>query len=168
MVRRWGVATVGLVAAVALLLALLVGTGKTTAQVVQPPMPTAGNATTGTLLTSRTISGTTVYSPVPTTGSPDLSRVDNWTLADIFVTATLAESAELTVTAQVSADGSNWADADFEHVDGDGAIATVTYRRVLTSTGTEYMRVPVAGQYMRVKVEAEGEVTVVVPATLRN
>lgn len=126
----------------------------------EPPNTTVTRQVTSTLYPATAISnGTTVYS-----GAAVSSR---WNSADVFVAVDLTGTAFLTVTVQLSPDGVNWADADYEYAT-DSAIATQSYVRSLSADGVEYMRVPLAGERMRVKIASSGAVTPTVIATYRN
>jgi len=82
------------------------------------------------------------------------------------VTADVDSGATLMIAPQVSADGTNYTDADYEYV--SSGIATQTYSRTLSADGTEYLRIPMAGEYLRVKMVTTGTLTVTVKATMRN
>jgi hypothetical protein len=131
------------------------------------------------------VTGTTYTdAPLATAGGLDLSRISEWHAADVFVTADMTGTDRLTVTAQVSADQEHWADADYDYVAQSGTVvnsgavtstittasslATQPYRLIMTADGTDYLRVPLAGEYLRFKIERTGTVTATVLATLRN
>lgn len=153
----------GLLLAAVLVLVLvlvLVGQAGPVGAVGEPPNTTVTRQLTSTLYPATAISnGTTVYS-----GAAVSSR---WNSADVFVAVDLTGTAFLTVTVQLSPDGINWADADYEYAT-DSAIATQSYVRSLSADGVEYMRVPLAGERMRVKIASSGAVTPTVMATYRN
>ena len=155
----------------AALLAVLLLAGSALAQVRQPPVRTT-SAATGILFKQTALEDETAYSaivPVVTgvSGETDVVRIGFVTVADLLTSATVGESATLTVTPQFSADGENWADAYGTHL-GTTGIEERTLQTVLTADGAELLRVAVVGQYMRVKVTAEGEVTPEIRVTLRN
>lgn len=145
-----------------LVVALLAGPGRVAA-VGEPPSNTVERQLTATLYPATAISnGTTVYSAA--------SVITRWNSADVFVGVDLTSTAFLTVTVQLSPDGTNWADADYEYVTADitGTIGTKTYVRSLSADGAEYMRVPLAGERLRVKIASSGAVTPTVWVTYRN
>lgn len=131
------------------------------------------------------ITGTT-YTDAPrvTAGGVDVSRISDWHAVDVFVTGDLTGAGWLTVTAQVSADQINWADAAYDYVAqsgtvvNSGAVTSTTttassivaqpYRIILTADGTDYLRLPLAGEYLRFKVERTGTIEATILATLRN
>ena len=73
---------------------------------------TVNRQATFTLLESTRISGTTVNTAAPLllAGGADARDVSTWNSADVFLSATLAQSATLTATVQFSPDASLWAD----------------------------------------------------------
>lgn len=141
------------------------------------------------------ISGTG-YSASPRTQSGvDVTKVGAWQAADIFLTGDISGTATITLTPQFSPDGANWANAAYDYVADtlvsttsvvtgtDGLTATTTtssssaitnqaYRIVLSADGTGYIRLPITGEYMRMKMETNGAagngVTATVKVTLRN
>lgn len=111
----------------------------------------------------------TAYTAAPlllSTGE-DASRVADFHAVDLFVTATVSGTAELTTTLQYSADGTNWADAYYTEIISD-AVTTVPYRVIQSTDGTQYLRAPIAGLYLRLAFEAEGAVTPAARVVLRN
>jgi len=134
------------------------------------PQPGAVSLTRTALLYPATaLSGTTtVYSaaPRPVNGQ-DASLVRQFNSADLFVTADLSGTATITVTPQFSPNQVNWADAQYPVISGTTPV-WVPQRLVLTAGGSSYLRLPVAGEYMRVKIQASGTVTPTVYTTLRN
>ena len=157
--RVWNGVSVGLAAVLVLVLALLGQPGQVGA-VGEPPNTTTNRQLTSTLYPATAISnGTTVYSSATVSS--------RWNSADVFVGVDLTGTAFLTVTVQLSPDGTNWADADYEYAT-DSAIATQTYVRSLSADGVEYMRVPLAGEQTRVKIASSGAVTPTVWITYRN
>lgn len=143
--------------------------------------------TTGTVNTS---------SPKLDAYSRDMSALDGWSVADIFIIADGTGTWSLTATPQFSPDGSNWTSADYEYVansftesstttitntasvtstnvtvsslSGSATVTTQTHARTMTSDGTEYIRVPLAGEYMRVQMAVTGAVTPTIMVTYRN
>jgi len=111
---------------------------------------------------------TTVYSaaPRPVNGQ-DASLVRQFNSADLFVTADLSGTATITVTPQFSPNQVNWADAKFPVISGT-TVTLTAQQLVLTANGSSYLRLPIAGEYMRVKIQASGTLTPTVYVTLRN
>lgn len=135
---------------------------------------------------------TTTYTDQPrTVQGQDVSTIWLYHSADIFVTADVSGTDTITVTPQLSVDGSNWTDVTYTYV-ADTLAQTTT---VLTSTGTttatsttsmssavtegteqivmstdatDYLRIPLAGKYLRLKMETSGTVTPTVKVLLRN
>ncbi len=182
-----------MVVMLALVLALSLGLWlslSTQAQDVGAPLP--GTVAQTRFLTfygpTVTVSGTT-YSATPlTVQGQDASLVVAWHSADVFVTADVSGTATVTVTPQLSADQVNWTDADYTYI-GVNSSATYTtngaitsssapvvqaYRAVLSADGTDYLRVPLAGQYLRFKIDAfvtvspTAAVTPTIQVVLRN
>jgi hypothetical protein len=143
----------------------------------EPQAGTVSGVTTYTYYPTTALTGSgTAYSAAPRTVSgQDLSRaVKYYNAMDVFVTVDLITSTgTITVTPQFSADQANWANAYYTYPTWtDSATATIntqTYQVVLTADGTNYIKVPVSGEYFRVKIEYAGTtLTPTVKATLRN
>ena len=110
----------------------------------------------GTLITDTTVNTTSAY-----------SKTTGYGTADVFVIVDGSGTFTLTSTVQVSADGVNWADADYEYAT-DSTIATQTHSRSQTADGVEFMAVRLAGEYVRVKLVAEGSLIPTVQVTYRG
>ena len=121
--------------------------------------------------TALTSSGT-VYSASPrtTVAGRDDSNVNGWAYADVFVKTDIATSGTLTATVQFSPNGSDWATADYEYASGSttGLIGTQTHRRVMTADGVEIIRLPVAGEKIRVMLQHTATMTPTIWVTYRN
>ncbi len=109
-----------------------------------------------------------------TTASPnvdqygrDVSAAGPYESVDIFLTSAATGTIYITATAQVSADGVNWANATQDYWTGS-AIATATKERSLSAAGTTYMNVPLSGEYWRVSIQTTGVATNTVKATLHK
>ena len=115
--------------------------------------------------------GTTFSSAPLNVNGIDNARTTNYGRADVFISTGANSSGTLTVTVQVSADESTWADSTEMQqgfLTGTLVSAAYTHRVVLTGAsqaGT--VRVPLAGEFLRVKVEAAGSITPTVKATYR-
>lgn len=164
----------GMTVSLLLLLALaLAFAGPPPAQAQEPPAGGGVRTATFTLVSGTVVSGTTDYSPSPNLvgAGRDASRVADWQTADLFIDADIG-SGTLTVTVQFSPDAALWADMD-EVVPSWNQTGTVTFntrtfQSVMTADGTELLRTPVAGEFMRVKIEASAQSTVTVKSTLRS
>jgi hypothetical protein len=134
----------------------------------------------------------TTYTTSPRTQfGTDVSMVWMYHSADIFVTADITPSGRITVTPQLSVDQVNWADAKYTYVADtllstttvistsgvttattttamDSAVTEATYQIVMTADGTDYLRMPVAGRYIRFKIEHSDVVTPTISVLLRN
>jgi hypothetical protein len=137
------------------------------------------------------ITETTYTSQPKTVQGQDVSIIWLYHSADIFVTADVSGTDTITVTPQVSVDGANWTDVTYTYV-ADTLAQTTT---VLTSTGTttatsttsmssavtegiervvlstdttDYLRIALAGKYLRLKIETSGTVTPTIKVLLRN
>lgn len=182
------------IAGVALAVMLLVGLFASMA-LAMPNEPTVTPVTkqqTVTLYPATSVTTGTVYSTAaPNTDAfgRDISAVAGWSAADVFVNVDCTGACSLVATVQLSADGVNWTTADYEYVANtttsstavitstseatttlttSGAIAYQSYARTLSADGTEYMRVPLSGEYLRVQLVAVGVLTPTVKATYRN
>lgn len=155
----------GSILLITLALALLLLPGPTPA--VAQPAPS--NQMTVDVLSATYIATAIVNSAAPNVDSAgrDATLTAGWKSVDIFVTGDVSGTAWLTATAQVSADGVNWTAADYEYWTGS-AIGTKTHARSLSADGSEYMTVPLAGEYWRVSLQTTGGVTTTVKATLRR
>ena len=121
----------------------------------------------------------TSSAPNTTVGGIDVSRVADWHSADVFVTVDISGTRFVTVTPQFSPDQVNWADATYNYIAQTGnmtdvatSIATQTYALSFSADGTQLLRLPIAGEYMRFKEVDTGLFTattnITVQATLRN
>lgn len=162
-------ATIVLVAVLLLLAMLWAMQQATVAQAAGEPEPgTVQQIETRTFYGPTALTTGTVYSTYTTTlGSGIVGAVGSYNSADVFLVVDVTGVATATITAQFSADGTNWANADYEYWNGS-AIGTQSYARTMTADGTEYMRVPIAGEYMRFQIAATGTLTPTILATLRN
>ncbi len=126
----------------------------------------SGEPEAGTVVGEQTF---TLYGPTAvTTGTVNStgSLMRSFNAVDVFVTVDVT-NATVTSTVQYSADGTNWADADYEYAT-DSAIATKAYTRVQSADGTEVIRLPMAGEYLRVNMVVTGAATPTVLAVARN
>jgi hypothetical protein len=122
------------------------------------PVYSAVGVTTGTVNTS---------SPNVDQYGRDVSAAAMYESVDIFFTSDISGTGYVTATAQVSADGVNWANATQDYWTGS-AIATSTHARSLSADGSTYMSVPLAGEYWRVSIQTTGTATNTVKATLHK
>ena len=97
----------------------------------------------------------------------DMALTTGFSVADVFITVDGTGTFTATSTVQLSADGSNWATADYEY-ETSSEIGTQSFARTQTADGTEYMRVPLAGDRLRVQIAVTGAVTPTVMVTYRN
>jgi hypothetical protein len=165
------------------------------------PSPGAvGTLKTYTFEPTTQITGTTtVYSTFPLLVPAGqityaASNMDNWHAADVFVTGQVASTKLLTVTAQLSPDGVNWANAFYRYVaptltstsvavSHSGSITSTTttattssalvnqaYQLAFNSTtaSTSYFQMPVAGEWLRFQIQHTGTVTPTIVVTLRS
>lgn len=146
-----------------------------------------------TVWNGEVIAGSTVtYTSAPKyIAGVDASLVWLYHSADIFVTADITPSSYVTITPQFSVDQSNWTDATYTYVADtlasvtsvitstglttattttsmNSAVTEATYRLTFSADGTDYLRVPLAGKYMRLKIEHTSSVTPTINVLLRN
>lgn len=160
--RRTSIATSILLLAIALVALFTPGPAPAAAQ------PAASDQVTIDVFAARYLTTTAnTAAPNVDTAGRDVSKTAGWGSVDIFVTADISGTGVLTATAQVSADGVNWTNADYEYWNGS-AVATKVQQRVLSADGTEYISMPLAGEYWRVNLAATEGVTTTVKATLRR
>lgn len=115
----------------------------------------------------------TTYSSAPlTVNGRDLARITNYKAADVFVSTDTGSSGTLTVTLQASADETTWANMTeiVQTFSSTGTLFsnTYTYRVVLSgASASGLIRAPLAGEFVRVRVDAAGATTPTVKATFR-
>jgi hypothetical protein len=114
----------------------------------------------------------TKYSASPRTlNGIDISKVPQWSVAEVFVTADVSGTVTLTVTPQLSSDAINWASAYWNTISGT-TVTAQPYRVVLSADGSGYVRVPIVGEYLRFAIDssatASQTVTATVKVTLKN
>lgn len=175
--RHVGTLAAGALGVLALVLVLAALTATSPAALAGPGDPAPGTVRgirTFTFYPTTMITGNdTLYSASPRYASGlDVTHVRNWHSADVFVTTDVSGTAAVTVTAQYGPDGTNWTDAEYL---SEGWVTTTTrssawvpYRTTLSSDGTEFFRLPIAGEYVRFKIEYTGTLTLTVQATMRN
>lgn len=130
---------------------------------------TVHNTLTRTLYGPTAIVTDTVYSaPSATALGGDAQNFKAWNEADIFIKSTVAASASLVATVQFSPDCTNYADGYFWGQKSDGTVVSNAYAVSVSSTGVNYIRVPVTGECIRVKLVTLGTVIPTVIVTLRN
>ena len=135
-------------------------------------------------------------SPATDAYSRDMSYHYGYAVADVFIIADGTGTWSLTATPQLSPDGDNWTGADYEYVangfsqtatttitntdsvtstqvtvselSGTATVTTQALSRTMSADGMEYVRVPLAGEYLRVQLAVTGAVTPTVIVTYRN
>lgn len=128
---------------------------------------------TATLYGPTAVTTGTTYSSAPlTVNGRDLARITNYKAVDVFVSTDAASSGALTVTVQASADATTWTNmteiVQTFNTTGTLFSNTYTYRVVLSgASATGLIRAPLAGEFMRVRVDAAGSLTPTVKATFR-
>lgn len=150
--------------AIALLLSLLLAVALAVPMYAQdasgdPDPATVVNVTPVTLLATRVITVDQV------TAGQNTSR---WNSIDLFSSVTVASGGALTTTLQFSADGVRWANAYWYSVNSTGTVSSNMYRFIQTSDGTNYLRVPLAGQYVRLDLDVTGTVTPTLVGVFKN
>lgn len=111
----------------------------------------------------------TVYSAAPRVQSGiDVSRVGAFNSADVFVNVDITGTGAITITPQFSADQVNWSDADYVQHNSSATPVPSVYRFSLNADGTNHVRVPISGEFLRIKIAYSGTLTPTVLATLRN
>lgn len=155
---------------VALLMAVLLIAPVASADTFGPGSPdltSVAQSTTYTFFNAKvlTTSTTITYSTSPL-------RLGQWAVADVFVTGVVSGSTAFTVTPQYSADNANWVNASYTYVTwnqtGTATLNTATPQVVINSNTTSFLRIPMAGEYLRFKVDNAGYVTITLKATMKN
>jgi len=177
-------------------LALVIGlAGSVAASQPGEPLPgtVVGLRGPDTFWNGAVVAGSTVtYTSSPKTiFGADVSLTWLYHSADVFVTVDITPSATITVTPQYSADASNWVDATYTYIADTLASTTAvitstglttattttsvsstpteaTYQIVLSADSSDYLRVPLAGKYLRFKIEHDDTVTPTVKVLFRN
>lgn len=156
--RVSGAGAVALV--LSLLLALALSAGAFAQDASGDPEPgTVVNSAPTTLLATRVIT---------TDQATPAQAIDRWNGVDLFVAVDVASGGALTGTVQFSADGSNWADGYWYSVTSTGTLVSNLYRTIQTADGTTYIKVPTAGQYMRINLDVTGTVTPTIAGVYKN
>lgn len=134
-----------------------------------PSPATVTETATYTYYPETAVSGsTTFYSSAPRMVSGvDVSDVRKWNSIDVFASVDISSSDTVTITPQFSVDQTNWVDAYYT-IDNGTAAKDIVYEMEFTSDGSDYVSVPVRGNYFRLKVEHGDTVTPTLISTLRN
>lgn len=185
---------VGVALALGLLLVLMASAGVSADQPGEPlPGTVVGISGPYTFYGPTALTGTTtVYSSQPNTyKGQDISIAWLYNSADVFVTGDVSGTETITVTPQFSVDGTYWTDATYTYVadalsstttvitgtegmtgtsttSSSSAVTEATYQIVMSADGTDYLRLPLAGKYLRFEIEHSGSVTPTVKVLLRN
>jgi hypothetical protein len=135
---------------------------------LQQEAPGLGASTTFVLMGPAVLTDTTFATAVlPSISGRDTARFTGYAGADVFVTVEgIDEDEGLEWTPQLSADRTNWADVTYEWWNGVSVLETVVGRKH-TEDGTKFMMVKLAGDFLNIRGEATGTVTVTVSATYR-
>lgn len=156
---------------VAVLVMGLMGPGVDASGPGEPDPGTVGGVTTWAIYPSTAITGnTTIYSDSPKwLRGLDMSRIRNYNSVDVFVTVDISGTATLTVTPQVSADGTNWVDATYNYVSDAYALttsssSTITATGVSTSSGTTTATVTTSSSSSSTSSIVEGNYQMVLSA----
>lgn len=178
-VRRVGVLVVVMVTAVGLVWGVMLAPGMLAPQAAlaqSAPSLSGDTQPTYELMAPTRIANQKLYTAAPArrSGGLDMSLTKGYAGADIFVTAELAPGAELDVTVELSADQVHWTPVRYEttdYLENDvlSVVPMAPLNRVLDEDGeTAYMLVVLAGQYLRVGLEATGVTTPTVWVTYRD
>ena len=185
--------SLGVVVLLVVLMGLLLAGSVAASQPGEPLPGTVQGVRGPSLFWEGVIAGSvTTYTISPRTQfGTDVSMVWMYHSADIFVTADITPSSYLTITPQFSVDQINWADATYTYVADtlasttsvvtgtEGMTATTTtsmnstvteatYQILMSNDGTDYLRLPLAGKYLRFKIEHSDMVTPTINVLLRN
>lgn len=141
----------------------------------------AGDPGSGTVVGIKTVQFAAGSTPITTTtyyygsgnGTVGLDT-QFWHSGDLFVTADVSGTNTITVTPQWSADGSNWVSA--KRLSEGWVTSTapssswVTYRVAISADGSDAIRFPIWGRYMRFMAEISSAVSITptINLVLRN
>jgi hypothetical protein len=145
------------------------------AAIGEPPAGSVSGYVSYTLYPETALTGSdTVYSASPRTfAGEDVSNVAEFNSVDVCTTVDIATTGTITVTPQFTNFGDNratnryWADASYDYWTGS-AVSAQDYQTELTADGADCIRVPVIGEYLRLKVEHTDAMTPTIRVTLRN
>lgn len=161
--------------AIALLLLLFMVLGVQQMQAAGEPYPgTVSRAVTLEFYpaTALTGDGATASDSPRTINGQDITLVSTWHSADVFATVDITPTGTVTITPLLSADGQNWATATFVTTswltDGTSLVNRHTHQLIFTDDGTQYLRLPIAGERLKFQIEHSGAVTPSISVTLRN
>ena len=124
-----------------------------------------------------TVAGITSYSADSrivtgsiTTVNSASRRTNVWHSADVFLVVDVGANAAVTVTPQLSWNNSDWVNAQFSYVvpTTTAPINESIYRFIVTADGNDYIRLLLAGEYLRFSITYTGPVTSTIGVTLRN
>ena len=121
-----------------------------------------------------TVAGITSYSADSrivtgsiTTVNSASRRINVWHAADVFLVVDLGANAVVTVTPQLSWNNSDWVNAQYRWITTTTPQESV-YQFVVSADGNDYIRLPLAGEYLRFSITYTGPVTSTIGVTLRN
>lgn len=135
----------------------------------EPPPATTQRTQVYTFLEpTALVTGTAYSNPALTSQSVDPALVGAWNEAIVYVSAAVSSTSNSLVTVQFSPDNEAFADAYYQVADADGDLINHTYAISVTTDGTNYLRVPVHGEYMRLRFDTTGTVTTTAKVFLRN
>lgn len=161
--------------AIALILLLFLILGVQQTQAAGEPYPgTVSRAVTLEFYPATALTGSgAITSDSPRTiNSQDITLVSVWHSADVFATVDITPTGTVTITPLLSADGQHWAAATFVTTswltDGTSLVNRHAHQLVFTADGTQYLRLPIAGERMKFQIEHSDAVTPSISVTLRN
>lgn len=155
-----------------LVLALLVVLGVSIPAAAAPVAPSPVGAPSAAVVlypqTALSNSGTVQSASPRLVRGVDVSRIGSAATVDIFATIDLASTGTVTITPQLAAGSSGWADL-ITPIDNGTAIASPARQLVLTADGTAYLgSLPLAGEKLRVNLQHTASVTATVWAVYRQ
>lgn len=169
--RTWLLATFGAFLAVVLAGALLASIAP--GNVVAAPVQQQYAPRSTTFYGPTAVTTGTTYSSAPLeVNTIDFARTTNYQTADVFMATGANSVGTTTIVAQVSPDAETWVDSTYIvpsfNSSGTLSLNTATYSATLTNASSTFLRMPVAGEFVRFKViVAGGTVTPTIKVTLR-
>ncbi len=135
----------------------------------EPPPATTQRTNVYTYVDSAVFDDGTDYSnPQLTSQGDNPARVGAWNEAIVYVTAEVSGGSDSLVTVEFSPDNEVFAEAYFQVADADGDLITHSYAISVTADGTQYVRVPIQGEYLRLRYDTSGTITTTAKVFLRN
>lgn len=139
--------------------------GAATAYSVNPSWQTVRSFNSMDVFVTVDITGTGTLTVTPQVSTDNV----NWVNATYnYVANTLAQTTSSSTSVVTGTSGMTATTTTTSTVSSSGSPTEATYQIVLSADGTDYLRMPVMGEYVRFSIAYSGTMTPTVNATLRN